>query len=52
MFVHGDGGGCDLMRWMQLGDKLQIVWIMFDHVKHVEGWMTFACMCMILFIAR
>ncbi len=28
---------------MQLGGNLQTVWIMFDHVKLVESWMTFAC---------
>jgi hypothetical protein len=22
---------------------LQIVWLMFDHCKHVEGWTTMAC---------
>jgi hypothetical protein len=42
MYVHGDGSSYDLVKWMQLRGDLQIAWIMFDHVKHVEGWMTFA----------
>jgi hypothetical protein len=42
VYVHGDGGGCDLVKRMQLGDNVKIIWIMFDHVNHVEGWMTFA----------
>jgi hypothetical protein len=25
---------------MQLGDDLQNAWMMFDHIKHVQGWMT------------
>ncbi len=28
---------------MQLGDDLQNAWMMFDHVKRVQGWMTMAC---------
>jgi hypothetical protein len=28
---------------MQSGDDLQNVWMMFDHVKHVQGWATMAC---------
>jgi hypothetical protein len=28
---------------MQPSGNLQVVWIMFDHVKHVQDWMTFAC---------
>jgi hypothetical protein len=28
---------------MQLGDDLQNAWMMFNHVKHVQGWMTMAC---------
>jgi hypothetical protein len=27
---------------MQLGDDLQNVWMMFNHVKHVQGWTTMA----------
>jgi hypothetical protein len=28
---------------MQLGGDLQTCWIMFDHVKHVNGLTTLAC---------
>ncbi len=28
---------------MQLSDDLQNAWMMFDHVKRVQGWMTMAC---------
>jgi hypothetical protein len=28
---------------MQLGDDLQNAWMMFGHVKHVQGWTTMAC---------
>jgi hypothetical protein len=41
MFVHGDGNGCDLVKWMQPGGDLLTTWIMFDHIKHVKGWTTF-----------
>jgi hypothetical protein len=27
---------------MQLRDNLQNAWMMFDHVKHVQGWTTMA----------
>jgi hypothetical protein len=27
---------------MQLNDDLQNAWMMFDHVKHVQGWTTMA----------
>jgi hypothetical protein len=43
IFVHRNGSGYDLIMHMQLGGNFQTAWIMFDHVKHVEGWMTFAC---------
>jgi hypothetical protein len=43
MSMHGDGSGYDLVKWIQPKDDLQITWIMFDHVKCVEGWMTLAC---------
>ncbi len=43
MYVHRDGSGHDFVKWMQLGGDLQIVWIMFNYVKHVEGWTTLAC---------
>jgi len=28
---------------MQPFDDLQNAWMMFDHVKRVQGWMTMAC---------
>jgi hypothetical protein len=42
--LHGNGSGygCDLVKWMQPGGNCQTAWIMFDHVKRVEGWMTLA----------
>jgi len=43
MFVHGDSSGYDLIKWMQPRGDLQTIWIMFDHVKHVESWRPFAC---------
>jgi hypothetical protein len=43
MYVHGNGSGYDLVKRMQLKSDLQIAWIMFDHLKHVEGWTTLAC---------
>ncbi len=27
---------------MQLNEDLQNAWMMFDHVKHVQGWTTMA----------
>jgi hypothetical protein len=44
MSMHGNGSGygCDLVKWMQPGGNCQTAWIMFDHVKCVEGWMTLA----------
>ncbi len=41
--MHGGGSGYDLIKPMQPKGDLQITWIMFDHVKCVEGWMTFVC---------
>jgi predicted AAA+ superfamily ATPase len=32
----------DLVQQMQLGYKLQNAWMMFDHIKHVQGWTTMA----------
>jgi hypothetical protein len=43
MSVHGNSSGYDLIKWMQPRGDLQTIWIMFDHVKHVESWRTFAC---------
>ncbi len=31
------------MKQMQPGGDLQTIWIMFHHVKHVQGWMTLDC---------
>jgi hypothetical protein len=28
---------------MQLGDDLQNVWMMFNHIKHVQGWTSMVC---------
>jgi len=35
--------GVDLVRQTQLGGDLVNAWIMFDHVKRVQGWTTMAC---------
>jgi hypothetical protein len=43
MFVDGVASVFDLVHWMQSSDDLQNAWMMFDHVKHVQGWMTMAC---------
>ncbi len=43
MLVEGDGYGVDLIKRMQLGGDLETSWMMFDHVKHVQGWTTMAC---------
>jgi len=32
----------DFIQQMQLGDELQNAWMMFDHIKHVQGWTTMA----------
>jgi hypothetical protein len=42
MLVKGDGCGVNLIKWMQLGGDLENSWLMFDHVKHVQGWTTMA----------
>jgi hypothetical protein len=42
MSVDGIASRFDLVQQMQLGDDLQNAWMMFDHVKHVQGWMTMA----------
>ncbi len=33
----------DLVQRMQPSDDLQNAWMMFDHVKCVQGWTTMAC---------
>ncbi len=43
MFMHGDGNSYDLVKQMQFKGDLQTIWIMFDHVKRVEGQTTLAC---------
>jgi hypothetical protein len=43
MSIDGATFGFDLVWQMQLGDNLQNAWMMFDHIKHVQGWMTMAC---------
>jgi hypothetical protein len=43
MFMRGDGSGYDLVKWMEPRGDLQTTLIMFDRVKHVEGWTTLAC---------
>jgi len=40
MSVDGTMFRFDMVQWMQLNDDLQNVWMMFDHVKWVQGWMT------------
>jgi hypothetical protein len=40
MLINGVGSGVSLVVGMQLRGDLQMVWIMFDHVKHVVGWIT------------
>jgi hypothetical protein len=44
MSTHGRGSGVDIVRRMFTeGSDLQNSWIVFDHVKRVEGWTTLAC---------
>jgi hypothetical protein len=43
MFINEATSEFDLVWWMQLGDDLQNVWMMFDHIMRVQGWMTMAC---------
>jgi hypothetical protein len=43
MFVDGATSRFDLVRQMQSSDNLQNTWMMFDHVKCVQGWTTMAC---------
>jgi len=42
MFVDGAASKFDLVQQMQPDDDLQNAWMMFDHVKHVQGWATMA----------
>ncbi len=43
MFVNGTMSKFDLLRQMQPNDDLQNAWMMFDHIKCVQGWMTMGC---------
>ncbi len=43
MSVNGATSRFDLVQQIQLGDDLQNVWMMFDHVKCFQGWTTMAC---------
>jgi hypothetical protein len=43
MLIEGDGCGVDLVKQTQLGGDLENSWMMFDHVKRVQGWTTMAC---------
>lgn len=43
MSSDGDKSKFDLVKQMEPNGDLQATWIMFDHVKHVQDWMTFAC---------
>jgi hypothetical protein len=43
MSSDGDKSKFDLVKQMQPNGDLQATWIIFDHVKHVQDWMTFAC---------
>jgi hypothetical protein len=42
MFIDGAAFIFDLVRHMQSSDDLQNVWMMFNHVKCVQGWTTMA----------
>ncbi len=38
--TYGPTSGVDIVTHMQLGRNLENVWIMFDHIKGVQGWIT------------
>jgi hypothetical protein len=42
MSINGVVFKFDLVRQIQPGDDLQIAWMMFNHIKHVQGWMVMA----------
>jgi hypothetical protein len=56
MSFKRDGCGVDLVKRMQPRGDLENSWMMFDHVKRVQGWMTMAChvydpiYCKVMFI--
>jgi hypothetical protein len=43
MFVNGVASEFDLVQQIQPSDDLQNAWMMFDHIKRFQGWMTMAC---------
>jgi hypothetical protein len=43
MSINVVGSGGSLVTQMQHAWDLQNVWIMFDHVKHADGWTSMAC---------
>jgi hypothetical protein len=43
MSINGMGSGTSLVMQMQHRGDLQNIWIMFDHVKCVDGWTIVAC---------
>ncbi len=42
MSIDNYGNNVDLVKWMQVGD-MENAWMMFNRVKHVEGWTTMVC---------
>jgi len=43
MFVNGIAFEFDLVWQMQPSEDLQNAWMMFDHIKRVQGWTTMVC---------
>jgi hypothetical protein len=43
MSTHGLISGVDIVMCMQLKEDLENVWMMFDHVKCVQGLTTMGC---------
>ncbi len=43
MSTHWPAIGVDIVMCMQLGGDFENAWIMFYHVKHVQGWTTMGC---------
>ena len=52
MLVEGPGSGVDLVKRMQLGGDLENVWLMFDHVKHINDWTIWHSMSMMQIAKR
>jgi hypothetical protein len=42
MSIDGTTSVFDLIQQMQPSDDLQNLWMMFNHIKHVQGWTTMA----------